>query len=476
MSKHTVFLLSIVSGLALSIAQFGCAQVPPTDVADTPPPDNNEPAVAMIHEQNLKKHGKNPDMMVLPGLLADRKAQRVIIQAEATGLDTKGNPPEFFLIGQHSGHGYEALALSFAKPGDIHKALVFIGMEPGRPVNVRELQLWPKGERVIMTFAAQDPDKPFGPVRVESLFLDEDTRKPLQNAGLVFTGSVMIDSIAEPGKKVYAADAREPASIASNYNESESVLDVPWQATKAAVYGHSIINPEFVLPTNQLLTVTIEPEYKDGNKRVMDLTLDVTVSADEKTQGKLAYRILATDGKVVNKTNDAAGMINFFRTVCQKGHDPFVTLRPGNMLTIGAVRNLCAGLASVESASGIRLEPPPEGHLFYKAFLSEDKYRDRAQRHAQPWELHFAAKNSGYTVTLTKVEQIWKETGDLQPDLKASDFPVAAPQSLPKLLQENGPGLPVIFVFAPSALTYGELMSYLKPVLSTHGIVYVYVD
>ena len=58
----------------------------------------------------------------------------------------------------------------------------------------------------------------------------------------------------------------------------------------------------------------------------------------------------------------------------------------------------------------------------------------------------------------------------------AVDQDITGPESLRKLLDEKGPGLPVIFVFTPPTLTYGQLMAYLKPVLPTHGIVYVYVN
>ena len=42
------------------------------------------------------------------------------------------------------------------------------------------------------------------------------------------------------------------------------------------------------------------------------------------------------------------------------------------------------------------------------------------------------------------------------------------------LIDEHGPGLPVILVFAEPAVTHGELMRMLSPVMSTHGTVHVF--
>ena len=63
---------------------------------------------------------------------------------------------EFFIIGEQSGHGYEAVAVSFASAADIVDGLVFIGMERGRPVDFEKLCLWPKGERVKVSVAVRE--------------------------------------------------------------------------------------------------------------------------------------------------------------------------------------------------------------------------------------------------------------------------------------------------------------------------------
>ncbi len=46
----------------------------------------NEDTVRQTYEKNLAEYGKNADMLVLPGLLADRKSRLITLWGEATGV------------------------------------------------------------------------------------------------------------------------------------------------------------------------------------------------------------------------------------------------------------------------------------------------------------------------------------------------------------------------------------------------------
>lgn len=424
------------------------------------PREKNKTLVQKIYRNNLRKYEGDADMLVLPGLLADRIRKQVLLQAEATGLKG-GEIAEFFLIAENSGHDYESLAVSFAGPGDVHKALIFIGMQAGRPVNGDKLQFQPKGERVLMTFARHDTKDRAGPVRVEKMILDKQNNKSMRETGLVFTGSIMIDSVENPGTKVYAADIYGPKSIASNYNERKSVLDVPRQAPQSAVYNSQLVDPDFALPANCLLQVVIEPEYKDGKKRVMDIFLDMNVKLDN-----MVFHMLG-------ETFELNGVLEKFTSLLEKGHDPFVTLRFDDKLTLKTVREFCAVLSAMETEEGIRVEPPLAGHLYYKAFLPDEEFRNRAGRTAQPWELRLSVKAAGIAGILTQIEQVWTDD-KIQPDLKITDYEVAGPKELRDKLDKIGPGLPVIIVYAPPAVTHGQLIRFLAPVLPTHGTIHVF--
>jgi hypothetical protein len=447
-----------------------------TEVGQVPaarPANTNQ--VDRLFQTRSQQHKDNPDVRVRRGLVADRKVRKVTIDAEATGLSPKGNPPEFFLVAENSGHAYEALLVSFAKAGDVQEALEFIGMKPGRPVDFTAFRFWPKGERVLASVMAPGPDGT--PRRMETLLAQESTRLPLPLTGLVFTGSPLIPD--EAGGTAHAADLREPNSIAASYNEPSSVLDVPRSAPQAQVYNTVGVNPDTVYPEGQLLSVTLEPEYRDGRLRVLDLHL--TATAKEGTAGtnleNVVCQLTGPDGQArTPKPVPLDKVVPIFATDCQNGQDPFVTVTFDPGLALRAVRDACAVLLAMEQDQGIRLEPPAEGQLFCKAFTPNEAFRDRSARQVQPWELHFTATPEGKTkAVLTQIEETYPE-GSRTATLKVTDFPVADGSALRAKLDERGPGLPVVLVFAPSSLPYGRLMEFLVPVLKTHPIIHVYLE
>ena len=130
----------LVIAVFVGVPRGGCAQ---GEQALSPVRQANLATVKMSYETNLAKYANNPDMMVKSGLLANRREKWVRIAAEATGVPS-GDPMEFWLISQESGHDYEAVAVSFAQPSDVHEALVFIGLTPGWPVSYNRFRFWPK--------------------------------------------------------------------------------------------------------------------------------------------------------------------------------------------------------------------------------------------------------------------------------------------------------------------------------------------
>jgi hypothetical protein len=476
--EKTAMFLSIMLAAGL-----GCAQTPekpaaaPAEKKPTPR-ELNKAAAEKLYKENLEKHGKNADMMVKPGLLADRKSKRVTVYSESTGLSGKGDPPEFFVISENSGHDYEALAVSFAKPSDIHEALLFIGMEAGRRVDFEKVQFWPKGERVWMSMAYKDAKgNAVGPFRMEKLFLDRKTGKSLEETGLVFTGSAVVELKDEPGKKAYAADVYDPNSIASNYNEPTTVLDVPRTAPQKETYNNLAVNAALGLPEKGLLEITIEPEYKDGRKRVADLTLALAAKegAAAADLNQVSFALTDAQGKTLNTQKDLNGVLAVFTSLTKEGRDPFVALRLDGKMGLKAVRDLCAVLSSIDTEKGIRMEPPLPKDLYYRAFVPDPSFKDRAARFAQPWELRLAKKDARISGVLTQIKQTWKDD-QIKPELQVSDFMVADAAALRKTLDEKGPGLSVILVFAPSALTYQELLDFLAPARTTHPLIHVFLE
>ncbi|MGQ9661972.1 MAG: YdjY domain-containing protein [Kiritimatiellia bacterium] len=432
----------------------------------------NKAIVQREYQDNLKKYKDNSDVLVLPGLVADRRAKEVRIVGEATGIG-KNDPIEFFLIAEDSGRDYEALAFSFAKPSDIHRALEFVGVQPGRPVDYGKLQFWPKGERVLVFFKLRQQGAQ--EIRAESLVVDLRTGKPLPAKGLVFVGSIPVEKPDKPSVKLYAADEHEPHAIASNYNEITTVLDVPYQAPQSEVYRHQMANPEFLFPRGALLDIRMIPEYPDGKRRVVNHTLyvELTKGATECSLGDLVFRLEGNHHKQ-EKPLTLNQVLETFVAYVEKGHDPFVSVRFADELPVGVLRNLCKILKSIDTDSGIRVEAPAEGQLYYRAFIPNEELRDREKRLTQPWELRLSGGES-VSAVLVQIDAIWPPT-DPKPTLKVTEIPVPDPQSLRRALDSRGPGLPVILVYAPAQLKHGQLMNFLKPVLSTHGTIHVFAE
>lgn len=438
--------------------------------------EENLQRVERTYLERLDRLKHNPDMLVRRGLLADRRAKRVVLQAEATAL-ARNDPVEFFLVGEQSGHDYEALAVCFAAPGAVHEALVFIGMTPGRPVDASGLRFWPKGERVRVSFAPRTGNGRDDPLPVERFVLDDRTGTPLPEAGLVFVGSRRVEAFGEPGRMVYAADAHDPHAVATTYNDSSTVLDVPRNAPQGAVYDRHRPNPEMRPARAQFMDVILEPEHVDGTRRVIDLALSVTAAPGTRGACLAELRLGLTGAG--QKPIDAGGVndvLAAFAHLNEQGRDPFVVPRFDPGLALSGIRELCTLLGSIDNEKGIRIEPPPAGQLYYRAFVPNEAYRDREARNSHPWELRLARREGGVRATLTSIKETWPDDR-LKPDLTVTETDLPTPQALPRELARPEKGLPVILVFAEGAMTYAEVLRYLTPdVLQTHGTVHVFVE
>lgn len=434
------------------------------------------------------------DVLRLPHLVANRVAKRIEIDAITTEVK-ESDILEFLLISRPSGHAYESLAVSEVKPGDVQKALKFIGMEPGHGVNPAKLQFWPKGERAVVSVILKNAPEGTKPTRVERLVLNERTKAPIPDTGFVFIGSRMIPErefsghpklgtreVKETGKMLFAADAREPNSIIANYNESDSIFDVPRVAVKSDVYRSQVANPDTMLPTNAPVTFIIEPEYKDGKKRVKDMTLLVTPAGSAALKDTVFTLANMADKKVVLDKSGLNSVLKTFTTLVEQGHDPFVTLQFADDLTVGTAHQICKLLSSIDTATGIRMDPPPAGHLYYRAFMPNEKLRERRNRVVQPWELHLTLADGKLTGKLVAIDQIWQEN-KLKPDLATKETVVADANALVAELKKDtearkkakkSPRLAIILVFSPVTVTHAQLINFVGPAQKTHPIIHIY--
>ncbi len=412
------------------------------------------------------------NLLVLPHMRADRVARRVTIAAKATGIG-EHDTAEFFLIAPHSGNDYEALARSLATAGDIDRGLRFIGLTPGRGVDVTAYRFWPRGERVHMWFGL--PGSNTAPLRAESLILDDRTGQPLPPAGLVYVQAPTNGVTQSDRRNVHPVDADSRGSIAANYNEAFTLFDVPRAAPQGAVYAKQTVNPAHILPAGQRLEIIIEPELPAGRERVRLLDLAIT-SAAVATQSLASLQFaLAPRGDSAGR--DTLGMnelLRQFMTRCREGIDPFVTLNVDDKVQIGALKAFCLILASIETDHGIRMEPPAAGHLYYKAYMPDNDLRDRDTRIMQPVELtlHYADDGT-ITMTLLDIKEHWHDDR-VKPTLTFETHTVDSPDALKVQLGMLGDDLPILLVFVPADLPHGELMRWMAPILTSHPTVHVF--
>lgn len=454
--KSTRSIRSILVLLAFLAATYTRADIRAT----------NQAFVAAWHAANVETATDAPHLHALPRVRVDLAAHTVSFYAEATG-NAPREPVEFFLIGEESGNAYEAIAVALADPGQINAGIRMLGLPPGQSANPSATRFWPKGERVIMTFNG---------IRAENLIRDTRTGKPLAASGFVYTGSRMVPD-EDGGSTVLAAQSHPPYSIASNYNEPDSLLDVPWQAPQTAVYSHQVLNTDFLFKPGERILVVISPEYPDGKRRVQDLGLAIgaRIAADGERTTMADVRFSVTNRTTATHLLENAAidqLMASFTTMIDDGRDPFVAVTIQSETPLGVLRQTAAILKTIDSENGIRIGPPAPGELYYQAFIPNEKFRHRRDRYIQPWELHLDATGTG---VLTRIDEHWTR-GELKPELTTTNIAIGSAEALQQTLTTQKPDVRGIYVFAPLSLTYGELMRMIRPVLPTHPHVHVYIE
>ncbi|MBT3295361.1 MAG: hypothetical protein HN919_20080 [Verrucomicrobia bacterium] len=464
-----------MTGVAFGLLLVGslCAQ----DDYDTyGPQPTGAPQAKKQYEANLKAHKGNRDRLVLPGLVADRKERTVDVLAECTGLN-EGDLAEFLLVDQGSSHGYEALLWSFAKPSDVHRALEFIGLKPGAPHNPALPRLWSDGDRVCLMVQSKDGDA----FPIEQMILDNETETTLPEEGFVFAGSIMVPPQAGQSQPHYAADVYDPRSVASVYNEPAAVLDVPRAVGKGEAYGNQVVNPEYSAQAGELVTIVMTPADPDGQPPVRELLLSIdSITASN----KVACRLLEAKGDVLHAESSMSAMLEQLVVLSKEGATISVDLAFADTLPVRHVGKICTLMAMMETMGMVRVKPPADGALYYRAFVPDKRWSRPEGRPTQPWELHLTRKAGKLTGELVLHEAVWAD-GSMDPTFTRKACAVAVPGDLRTAMDRDAkerqaagrrPLPAVLLVFADPGLTYGEVVSFVTPTLSMHSTVYVFVE
>ena len=403
---------------------------------------------------------------VAKGVLADRQAGTVAVDAFTTGTQTN-SICEFYLITLNSGHDYEAVFQTFALASDIAKACEFLGVPRGRPVDYPKMRYWSAGERIAATASvAGGPAVPLG-----SLAADAATGKPFDAQEFIYLGGTRL---ADGSLDV---DSQGPGSIVPDYNEPQTVFDIPAKAPQSVVYTKTVLSANAAFEAFLPAVVTFAPEKRDpplSPRRVADdkatFTGDGFAYVSHEAGCGFALR---EDG-----LSPADFVKRLSKRVRDEKRDVYLSFQWTPDTTLAALKNAATLLQTLDKdETGIRVDAPPAGFPYYQFILPNEEWRDREKRLSQPCELRFAKGEDGaVSATLVAIAENW-EGESLKPTLVPEEIPLDGPLALPGLLKEKTPRqLPVILVFAPSDLAWSDLAPWLGPIVADYPGIRLFLD
>ena len=393
------------------------------------------------------------------------------MDAWSTGI-APGAIAEFLLITANSGHDYEALFQTSAFASDIARAFAFLGVPAGRPVDFPRFRFWSAGERI----EAEASVAGGAPAPLESFVMDAATKAPRAPEGLLWIGGTWDEAHATNAVDGVAG----PGSIVPSYNETLSLFDVPRRAPQGEVYETRLAGTNAPAEPYAAVRIVFRPERRPAGApplRVRDVAL------------RLAPDGFSIDGAAPVPPAEALKALQAMRT--DLAQDPYLSFSWDGALSCADVKAAAMLLSMVDSEEhGLRVDCPPEGFPYYKAFLPPDAWRDRAKRFSQPCELRLAvpgpttnesgqvaaAGNAAPQGTLVAITEHWKDES-LTPDLTFEEISVPTPAVFAEALAEKAPpNLPALLVFVPGSLPWSALAPYLDAARATHPIVQIFVD
>jgi len=387
-------------------------------------------------------------------------------KATATGVDDS-TPLEFILITPDSGHDYESVAISTLSAQEVVDGLIELGAVAAHPADPGTLRFWPKGEWLEIDVSFEQDEKtvthPVG-----ELIWNNPANTSLAEESWTFCGSILQPD--ENGKPTLLADLREPGSILSTYNDPETVLDRTVQASKGVVYGSLIVNTNLQLMEGQDLTFSIRRKSADKTFQAVDVPI-----LAESTDDGFVFTIRTPAGKEQMVSGGVDHLIDSLVSMQETHPNLYVSLLPGNTLPLADVATLYHRATSIEEQHALRLNPPMSPHFFFQSFLPDPSFREPDQRPSQPWELHIKQNLSEQCIDLVRYEVV--ERDDLGvPTFKEQRFSSLTQEDLVKHLELKEYDLPVLLVFAPPTLMYGDLTRILDPIRDSYDTFYFYID
>jgi hypothetical protein len=371
------------------------------------------------------------------GGVADKAARTVRLLAEATGIGS-GETVEFFAIGPLSDRAYESMFVTVASPADIAAACDEIGLPRGKGVDPTAARFWPLGEKVAVTVAAWGKDAASRPSGAVTAFLKDvravDEGRILE-APFAYTGG------ARDADGLPVASTNAPCAVFALYNHGPALLQLDGMVDQSASYGR------FVTAAKHREGALFEVRIAwDGKRRVKEKTLMLTAD-----NAPAAMRALKEESV---------------------GLDVHAGLSFDSSVTVERAASVARAFSMLDGA-GVKMNGCARGQFFFRAFLPEEKWRDRAARAFQPFEVRVAEDGSR---TFTFVEEDWSGEG-LDPVLKPRTTPFREWGELPGLVAktgEQGSKIAVMFIYAPKGARVADLAPAKEAVFPRISTFYVF--
>ena len=389
-----------------------------------------------------KEANRAPD-----GVAVDAAAHSVRILVEATGLGP-ADTVEFFAIGPLSDRAYESFFVTVASPAAIADAIERAGVPRGVPPDIAGARLWPCGEKLTFTATPVSMNEAGGSRSCATAtnapvlaFADLLADKAEKEEGAILSAPVVYTGGARDASGAVVAATNIPCAVFALYSHTPSLLQLNGQFDQSTVYGRFHAKKKW--PAGSLFELALR---WDGRTTVLRRDVELTVPT-------LKEKLMALRA-------DAAA------------HDLFVRMSFGGGTTVGEAAEI-AGALSLVDGKGLKMDSPPPGKFFFRAFLPDPAWRERPGRMFQPFEVHVAADGAKKFVF---VEEDWSGEG-LDPVLKPRETPFSDWSELSGLIArtgEQGAKINVLFLFAPRATPVSALTPAVSAVGDRIGTFYVF--
>ena len=389
-----------------------------------------------------KEANRAPD-----GVAVDAAAHSVRILVEATGLGP-ADTVEFFAIGPLSDRAYESFFVTVASPAAIADAIERAGVPRGEPPDIAGARLWPCGEKLTLTATPVSMNEAGGSRSCATAtnapilaFADLLVDKAEKEEGAILSAPVVYTGGARDASGAVVAATNIPCAVFALYSHTPSLLQLNGQFDHSTVYGRFHAKKKW--PAGSLFELALR---WDGRTTVLRRDVELTVPT-------LKEKLMALRA-------DAAA------------HDLFVRMSFGGGTTVGEAAEI-AGALSLVDGKGLKMDSPPPGKFFFRAFLPDPAWRERPGRMFQPFEVHVAADGAKKFVF---VEEDWSGEG-LDPVLKPRETPFSDWSELSGLIArtgEQGAKINVLFLFAPRATPVSALTPAVSAVGDRIGTFYVF--